>query len=242
MGSDRVLLSEFRRLATAGDEAIQRVARRWGPLLACRACPGGRHAPRLGPINTAVTKERATTNLQVDPAHPKPESCDEWRMIAAQVAAALGLAKALDEAGDLPPESGDWKTLLPGRFHRAPLPSGRSEAAWRPLEGDDASRDGQLRRLCGLVSGWMVGAHVRPGLYWVDEGYRLVLETEGLLGAVAAEVALAIGGGMKGMGEPCSGGCGRMVQRRRIRQEDPYCDKCSARIRKAKWRARGGEK
>lgn len=227
------LLTEFLNLPIAEPREAEKFAQRVGPLLYCEACPRRIHPPRLGPLSTTLTAVQARAIRERGPRLHR-ERRSEVTLLATAMNAARRLAKKLEEGdGNGLGSEDDWKSVLPGRWRVEPP----KDAEWRAVGETYKTNEDQAGLLAGVLSGWLVGAHVIPQLARTSEGFSLVLTTSGLLGVLVAELALAVGGGIQHLGERCDGDCGRLVQVRR-RGLRILCRACSDKERKRRQRAR----
>lgn len=249
--ADRTLLRGFEALAGASDQQLARFATRWGPLEEHRPLGFADEAPApelADPERLAVVYRPDLVPRRQWPSAPGGRAwAEEVRIRARWVAAALRLARALEEErlGD----EADWQTIAPGRWRRSygfdgdepptsELPPGEPwPAVWRPVTADWPTIDDQRRYLAWHVSRALDEAGVRPRLAWQGDGFVFRLTTGGLAGAVAAELALRIGR-LRVLGVPCAGGCGRWLSLRRRRSDDPMCKWCGQAQASRRYRAR----
>jgi hypothetical protein len=200
------LLLAFANLADGGPESILRFARRWGVLELCaHGFPASHNHTNRPPGEWCHAIRR--------------EPLARWRLYARRARAVLTIAMGLDR------DEQDRRGLA---------------AAWQALpdwggdEWDPAKQSAALDRFNlgnEVKTTWLMHGGVKPGIGWRDDELRIVLRGFGLYGALAAQLALAVG--KAGELYECSG-CdqlyGRDPEGRRPQKgRRNYCPACRAR-------------
>lgn len=174
----RSILEQFVRLADAPADRILGYAQTWGVLQLCRHDKPMTHVP---PWVWADFEQDDYQPCRPIGLRAFREPLERWRFFSSQANAILGIGSSL--RSDRPAERESWDVL---------------ESLYAPgvmkavLKGSDAHQ--QRRLLASAIDHWLQMGAVNVQFRWDSDLSRIDLGGGSLFGALALQIALAVGG------------------------------------------------
>jgi hypothetical protein len=212
------MLQAFLDLADASPDAILSYALRWGVLVICdkHGLPAS-HVPRKLFSRDALERPQCQPLAYENYQFWAP--LEAWRHFSRKMRAILDIAARLYRGGTAAREQ--WAIVY--EWSKVPFPE--TPPPWA------TSHDllvGERALLGSVVAELLELGGVQPSFFWVDESPRLTFASGDLFGALALELALAVG--RTDSLAACSG-CGMtyMPGKRRRGGRRNYCESCQKR-------------
>ena len=233
------LLERFKDLGRAPPEKIRDYARRSGVLEICaHGLPTSHNKPRPNPDGEGVLSFGCIPLLVDQDPRTLWEPVSVWRRLAGEAHAIVNLAARLREGTVGKPE--DWAAIRDApivavALHSVQgghLPEAGTAAEWRSLAQQSLlgkSPAFEQEMLAEIVNQWLRWGDVRPSLGWKGDRPRVRLGGDGLFGALAVQLMLAVNAG-KGVAT-CTE-CGQVYAPKRLPNpnRENFCLDCGRKI------------
>ena len=213
---DAPMLNEFVQLGQADSDAILAFAKRWGVLRVCEEhlLPQGHESV------SRVTSACSTLGGMDGEWYHGYEPVYVWQLLARQARALLDIASAVHQGKVASHE--DWSPIFEN-----PVVCELPAIDETPRRQATSLRD-ERARVRSVVNEWLYTGGVVPALEWRRETPDVELQSNGLFGALAIQLLMAIGRTEK-LFICTSCGVPYVPKRRPARGRRHYCENCGRR-------------